>query len=318
MGYPKRNASELMDTAETEGEVFTNSIVTIGYVRCAADHPCFKNPARVVGYRFVFPRHTVWIHATGSRRYVSDPSIVEYYNDGDEFTRAPIDPRGDHTAWYRLAEADVRDMVRRYQPAAADKLRPLRFAHGPTDGNSYARQRMLLRRIASGRATGDLEVEEAVFDVLDRVLARAYDASPGSPDRIVTRAEREIADRASAVLSGMTSTRTTLAAIGRATGVSVFHLSRTFRKVTGRTLAKHHLYLRLVASLTPLGESDASIDEIATSHGFAGHSHYSSMFRRMFGLAPSTYRHLKTSPRRRAVDSALRTCVSCGYPMAVR
>jgi len=96
---------------------------------------------------------------------------------------------------------------------------------------------MLFSRVGNGRASGTLEVEEAVFDILDRVLARAYEAKRGSRDTVITREDREIADRARTVLIRLTTTHVTLAAIGRQTGVSVFHLSRIFRKVTGRTLA---------------------------------------------------------------------------------
>ena len=166
---------------------------------------------------------------------------------------------------------------------------------------TYARQRTLFRRITTGRASGNCEVEEAVFDVLDRVVARTYESRTAARDMVITREERDIADRAATVLSRMTSTHATLAAIARATGVSVFHLSRIFRKVTGRTLATHHLHLRLLASLTPLVESGTTIGEIARSHGFAGHSHYTSVFRRAFGVSPSTYRTLPTTRRRRSL-----------------
>ncbi len=301
---PFRDVSALEEgPKQTEQEVFANSVVTVGCVRCAANHPSFATPGRVIGYRLVFPRRSVWIHAARSRRFVSDPSVVEFYNDGDEFCRAAIDPLGDHTEWYQVREADLRDMIRGYEPAAADRPRPLRFACGPTDSRAYALQRALFRRITTGRAADHLEVEEAVFDVLDRVLARAYESTRGSRDTVISRDEREIADRASAVLSRMTSTHATLATIARATGVSTFHLSRIFRKVTGRTLAKHHRHLRLLASLTPLGESDTRIGEIATNHGFAGHSHYTSVFRRVFGMSPSTYRTLPTASRRRATEA---------------
>ena len=290
---------------QRERSVFANSLVAVGYVRCAADHPSFAIRAQVAGYRFVFPRRSVLIHATGSRRFVSDASVVEFYNDGDEFTRAVIDPLGDETEWYQVGDADLRDVVREHDPAAADSPRPFRFAHGPTDTRAYALQRALFRALAAGRAREHLEVEETVFTVLDRVLARAYESRRGARVVRITREERDIADRANAVLGRMTSTHATLATIARATGVSVFHLSRVFRKVTGRTLAKHHLQLRVLASLTPLGESDLRIEEIATNHGFVGHSHYSSVFRRVFGVAPSTYRTLPAGPRRHAADIVL-------------
>jgi AraC-like DNA-binding protein len=286
--------------AATEREVFANQLVTVGYVRCATDHPAFSVRGCVAGYRFVFPRRSVWIQAAGSRRFISSPGVVEFYNDGDEFTRAAIDPLGDRTEWYQVSEAVLRDAIRRYDPTAADRPRPLRFAYGPSDTRAYALQRMLFRRIATGRVSGVLEIEETVLDVLDRILACAYEVNRRARETPVTAEERDIADRAKVVLSGMTSTRAPLAAIARAAGVSAFHLSRIFRKVTGRTLARHHQHLRLFASLTPLLESASRIEEIAANQGFAGHSHYTSAFRRAFGVTPSTYRGWATAPRRQA------------------
>jgi AraC-like DNA-binding protein len=271
-------------------EVFTGALVSVGYSRCAADHPAFAQRGRVSGHRFVFPKYGVWIQSR-SIRYVSDPCVVEYYNDGDEFVRRPLDHRGDRTHWYQVAEPLVRDVVRSHDPAAADCAQAFRFAHGPSDTRAYALQRALFHRIVTAYPVEDLEVEETVLALLECVVSQAL-GTRQAPVRCITRDERDIAHRAREVLAQMTTARTGLARIARETGVSVFHLSRVFRKVTGRTLARHHVQLRLLASLTPLIESDARIEDIATAHGFAGHSHYSSAFRRVFGVAPSTCRRL--------------------------
>jgi AraC-like DNA-binding protein len=272
-------------------ELFASEVVSVGYVRCAVDHPAFTRRALVSGHRLVFPRYGVWIQVGRTARYVSDASVVEYYNDGDQFSRVPLDPRGDRTEWYGVAEPILRDIVRRYDPAAADGPQPFRRTHGPTDSHACAIQRALCRRIVLGQPVDALEVEEAVLEILDQVLACAH-ARRRPPMGPVTRNEREMAERASSVLSQRTTTRPGLSVIARESGVSVFHLSRVFRKVTGRTLAKHHLQLRLMASLDALLESGISIRDIAAHHGFAGHSHYSSVFRRVFGVAPSDFRRM--------------------------
>ena len=286
MAGAKWDAGRLM---RTERDIFRSPVVTVGRVRCAAGHPEFALPGRVVGYRFVFPRTSVWIQAARARRFVSDPSVVEFYNHGDEFVRTAIDPAGDHTDWYQLNEADLRELVRRHDPEAADRQRPFRVLYGPTDYQAYVRQRHLVHRIAAGTVTGPLEVEETVLDVLDRVIAGVVGVDRRA-DHVITRDERDIAERAAVVLSGMTSAHVSLRGIARAAGVSVFHLSRVFRKVTGRTLARHHLHLRLQASLASLDVPGATIGEVAMRHGFARHSHYTRVFRRAFGVTPLSYR----------------------------
>ncbi|HET9368731.1 MAG TPA: helix-turn-helix transcriptional regulator [Vicinamibacterales bacterium] len=276
--------------SSTERELFATDMIAVGYDRCRVDDPLFTAPTAVGGFRVVFPCQSVWIRTCRSRPYVSDPSIVEFYNDGDEFCRRPLDPRGDSTYWYRINEADLRELLRRYDPAAAEVVSPFRFTHRPTDAAAYLAQRAVVRRLESGTAPDDLEVAEAVLHILDRVLRRACQVQSSGGSRAITRNELDIADRAAEALSRLPPGRATLPMISRAAGVSAFHLCRTFRKVTGQTLARHHLRLRLLASVSALVESRASLGEIATLHGFCSHAHYSSVFRQTFGVTPSAFR----------------------------
>ena len=159
------------ETVLPDREVFKGPLVSVGYSRCAGDHPAFTKVGRVSGHRFVFPKYGVWIHSR-SIRYVSDPSVVEYYNDGDEFIRRPLDRRGDRTHWYQVAEPVVRDIVRTYDPAAADSAQVFRFAHGPSDMRAYALQRALFHRIVMADPVEELEVEETVLALLECVMAQ--------------------------------------------------------------------------------------------------------------------------------------------------
>jgi AraC-like DNA-binding protein len=281
-----------------EREILAAGSIAIGDVRCRAGDRTFGRIGRVPAYRVVFPRQSVWIKTGRSRRYISDPTVVEYYNAGDEFAREPLDPRGDHTHWFEIGEAEVRDVLRQYDPPAAEAPLPFRFTHAPTDSRAYLIQRALFSRVLSSNRPGELAVAETVLDVFDRVVARAYQQEKTIRARPVTRDEREIAERAGAVLSQITSGRTPLAAISRSAGVSMFHLSRVFRKVTGATLAAHHRRLRLFASLEPLVESGAVIDDVAKAHGFTGHAHYTWLFRRVFGVTPSEFRRQPSRWRR--------------------
>jgi AraC-like DNA-binding protein len=274
----------------TERELFKSDAVAIGCDRCRVDDPMFARPAVVRGFRVVFPCQSLWIRTRRARPYVSDPGIVEFYNDGDEFSRQPLDPRGDRTYWHQIDEADLREVLRPYDPAAAESSAPFRFTHGPTDAGAYLVQRALVRRLESASPPDALEVAETVFAVVDRVVRRAAQAEAARHPRTITRQEREIADRAAAVLNSLTPGRATLSKISRETGVSPFHLSRTFRKVTGRTLARHHLELRLLATVSALTDSSASLVDVAMAHGFSSHSHYSHLFRRLFGVTPSEFR----------------------------
>jgi AraC-like DNA-binding protein len=282
-------ARPLVGPAPADDGILAGSTVSAGAVRCHPTDPLFGATDVVRGYRIVFPRLAVWIKPARSRRYISNPTIVEYYNDGDEYSREPLDPRGDSTEWFEVSEPVVREIVARYDAAAADMPRPFRHAYGPTDPGAYASQRLLFRRLTAGAFSSRLEVEETVLALLDASLARVY-GGPAASDREIARNERDIAERACAVVSRMVHQHVTLADISREAAVSMFHLSRVFRRVTGHTLARYYLQLRLLASLEPLLDSDATVGEIAAQHGFASHSHFGSVFHRVFGVSPSALR----------------------------
>jgi AraC-like DNA-binding protein len=292
-----------VEPTSIEIDVFSGPVVSAGVVRCHPSDRAFQAAEVVRGYRIVFPRLAVWIKTARSRAYASNPNVVEYYNDGDEYSRMCLDPRGDSTEWYGISEAVVREIVARYDRTAADAREPFRLTHGPTDPRAYLSQRLLSGRLSAEEFVDPLEVEETVLTLLDASLSRAYNVrSPA--DRPITPSDREIAERASAVVSQMSHRPVTLANISREAAVSVFHLCRIFRRVTGGTLARHRLNFRLLSSLEPLLESRATVASIATQCGFASHSHFGGVFRRVFGCSPSALRTLSARARRETLERA--------------
>lgn len=255
--------------------------------------PSFSIPAVVSGYRIVFPRTSVLIRTSAARPYVSNPTLVEYYNDGQEYVRGPIDARGDETEWFSVDAGTAREAVALYDPRAAGSLRPFSFASAPTDPRAYSLQRQLFRAMDMA-AVDPLTIEESALAVLHRVVAAAY--GHRRDPRPYSRADREIAMRAAEILSRFKHRRVPLRLVSDSTGISPFHLARVFRRVTGRTLARYHLELRLFAALGPLFESTVGLDAIAASSGFKSHSHFTEAFRKFFGMTPSAARRT-SAPR---------------------
>jgi AraC family transcriptional activator FtrA len=68
------------------------------------------------------------------------------------------------------------------------------------------------------------------------------------------------------------------------------HFARRFREVTGQAPLAWLIGQRIDASLEQLERGDRSIDEIATSVGFANAITYRHHFRQRLKTAPSTYR----------------------------
>ncbi|QYM78432.1 AraC family transcriptional regulator [Horticoccus luteus] len=72
---------------------------------------------------------------------------------------------------------------------------------------------------------------------------------------------------------------------------SVPHFCAQFRREVGVSPAAHHLQLRLAAARLTLRQPAAAITETALRHGFSSSQHFSTLFRRSYGLTPRAWRH---------------------------
>jgi AraC-like DNA-binding protein len=77
----------------------------------------------------------------------------------------------------------------------------------------------------------------------------------------------ELAERATALAEALLAGLRMLAA--RAVGVSAYHLSRTFRAVTGLTLSRYRIRLRLRRVLERLADGERDLAGLAAEAGFA-------------------------------------------------
>lgn len=84
--------------------------------------------------------------------------------------------------------------------------------------------------------------------------------------------------------------------IAGAVGMSMFHLSRTFRACTGVTLHHYLTRARVEKVKALLLESDQSLAIIADATGFSDQSHMSKTFKRFTGTTPRVFRSTGTTP----------------------
>jgi AraC family transcriptional regulator len=96
--------------------------------------------------------------------------------------------------------------------------------------------------------------------------------------------------RSKEMLAGDLTGATPLSDIAAASGLSVSHFSRAFRRSTG--LAPHAwlLHVRVEAAKTMLRARDSSLSMIALACGFADQSHFTRVFTRRVGLSPGAWR----------------------------
>lgn len=75
-------------------------------------------------------------------------------------------------------------------------------------------------------------------------------------------------------------------------GISSFHLLRSFRRSFGLTPHQYLLQLRLRRSFDLLEAGGLRIIDVAMAVGFSSHGHYSTAFRKAFGISPLQYQQL--------------------------
>lgn len=269
--------------------VFESRDIAAGEFRCPASYPGFVTAGRINHYIVAFPRSAVWIERESAPRFVADPGFATIYNPGQAYLRHPISPEGDLSDWLGVSDHVTRDVVRRFNPADAEHPEPLRHTHATVSSEIYLAQRVLFSRLVL-RDADPMEIEERALDIVAAVVQSAYQSEGGrravpSPRR--GRARRELVESAKAAMIRRLFETSSVCDVARDVGVSPYHLCRSFRAETGRTL---HAYRRDIRLRTALGLTDSyrgNLSALALRAGFYSHSHFTTAFRLAFGVSPS-------------------------------
>jgi AraC-like DNA-binding protein len=88
--------------------------------------------------------------------------------------------------------------------------------------------------------------------------------------------------------------------VAKASGASVFHFCKVFKKSTGLKFTNYVARVRLEDARTQLLNPNRRISEIAYDVGFQSLTQFNRMFKRVFGQSPTEFRGHLTSAKRRA------------------
>lgn len=279
--------------------VYETDLVTIGAFRAGIDDPLFRDSGPTERAIFVFPRTSVVIRHCDKAPFATDACTVTYYNRGQRYTREPIDPRGDRCEWFAVRPDVLLDVLATYEPDVAERPgKPFSMLCGPSDAESYAAQRTVVRHVQGSDAPDALAVEESVVAILDHLLTLAHGRpNPADAGRLTPAVKRYLADHFTASDS--------LEEIAEAAECSVFHLCRVFRDETGTTIHRYRHQLRLRRSLELVAEPESDLTDVALRLGFSSHSHFTAAFRKAFGTTPSEFRRAPSSRRVRELGERL-------------
>ena len=151
--------------------------------------------------------------------------------------------------------------------------------------------RVLVARARQGADRFEL-AERATALTGGLLLALASDRAGAARPATGTRA-RQLADQARQLLAEHTNLG--LDDLARAAGVSAYHLSHTFRRVTGLTLSHYRIRLRLRRAMERLAAGESDLAGLAADLGFADQAHLTRALRAETGTTPGALRTLLTA-----------------------
>jgi len=112
-------------------------------------------------------------------------------------------------------------------------------------------------------------------------------------------AEPPLVQKARAYIANNKKEALSLTQVAAASGASMFHFCKVFKKSTGLKFTDYVTRVRLEDARTQLLNPNRRIGEVAYDVGFQSLTQFNRMFKRVFGQSPTEFRaHLSSSARR--------------------
>jgi AraC family L-rhamnose operon regulatory protein RhaS len=132
------------------------------------------------------------------------------------------------------------------------------------------------------------EYSRALFHQILILVLRDYEMNQGHRVSITTQ-------RAQEYLAASIDRDIHVEDVSALVHLSTGYFHELFQRETGTTPARYHQRLRISAAKRRLIEERNSITDIAMELGFSSSQYFSTTFKKVVGLTPQSYRHLRSS-----------------------
>jgi len=127
---------------------------------------------------------------------------------------------------------------------------------------------------------------------LGRFFGESLRQTPGPLEQGDLAAKQEMIEKAVAYLEEHFTEEVSVQKVASHVCVSVSHLSHLFKEKTGMSVVDYLLRIRMDVASRLLRETQKSVTEIAFQVGFQDGGYFTRMFRKVFGVSPSTARKI--------------------------
>jgi AraC-like DNA-binding protein len=248
-----------------EESIFSSKLVRLGEHHCPSDAS-----VAVAEPTVIFPLASGRVVHDGVAAFEL-PTTVTLQNAGEVVAR-----EGSHYAWMTADSALLVEVI------GGDAQRPFPTDCVPFDAALSVRQRALFHFARRFGAADPLTVEGESIAILEEIAAKIR--APRTFPLLCP-----VVERARTLLASQFASTISLAGLAQQVGVSSAYLSRAFRAATGETLHAFREDLRLRRSLDLLPDARGDFTRVALELGYSSHSHFTSRFRRHFGITPSEF-----------------------------
>ncbi len=129
-----------------------------------------------------------------------------------------------------------------------------------------------------------------VFLTVDAAMEAGFRACKRCrPDQFRWPAE-ELVHKTKEYIDTYYSEPLTLGGIAKALHINQYHLHHVFKRIAGLTPVEYLRDKRLTEAKQLLQDTVLNVTEVAVSVGFISAAHFSTLFRKQFGLSPTTFR----------------------------
>jgi AraC family transcriptional regulator len=227
------------------------------------------------------------LHSRGKSALIDSTALL-FYNPGAPYRSEHPFGCCDHGSAIVVHPSTLLDVLSHYDPAVderGDSIFLSAYSHGLS--RAYILQRLLIRSLREPEPRDPVAVEAAVLRILGEV-AEGYARANGMPlrRRVLDRARRDYVEDAKALLQRSFQENLRLDDIGRALHVSTYHLCRLFKEETGVPIHRYLNQLRLRHALELIAAGEEDLSGLALSLGFSSHSHFTTSFKKEFGVTP--------------------------------
>lgn len=144
--------------------------------------------------------------------------------------------------------------------------------------------------ILAGSPSGPL-FGESIAVALSAHIAKRYSTLPSKLEAYRGGLSRSRLTLVLEYINANLSEKLELSLLAQVAGLNVFHFARAFKQSTGESPHQYVLRRRIEQAKDFLRSSRLSVIEASARTGFVDQSHFSKVFRRIVGVAPSEYRN---------------------------